>query len=744
MTPVEIARLAGVGRAAVSNWRRRHPDFPQPVGGTDSSPSFALDQVEEWLRRQGKIAELPLLERCHQQLEALREPAGAEPAAGHGGTPPAIGVPPAGGWGRPGGTPTRPKAGGRPLVLAGAVLLLLHRRPERWAALAEQSDTALALALPRELAELADELLGPHSSALLDLPRLLGSTQLGLVRLLVALARDGGPAAGYEQLLSRATEGAARQPLLPPQPAALLAALAAADRPAAVLDPACGLGATLLAVGPEAVRYGQERDRGAAGAAMLRLALHAPPTAPGPLPLYLGAGDALRADAHPGLLADAVLCRPPYNERDWGHDELRYDPRWLFDQAPPRTEPELAWLLHCLAHTRPGGLTAVLLPPTVASRRSGRRLRAELLRGGALRAVVALPAGAAPPFGVPLHLWLLRRPEQQEPAATRRLLLLDAAATQPAGAAGGRDRIDWPELHRTVLDTWTGFDRAVRQGEPLPAERPGVHRVLDAIDLLDDETDLAPARHLPPPAAPGGARELDRLRDRLAEELTALAALDRQLPAVTEPAEPAGTPLTTLGELARTGVLEVYSSGQGPATLPQPSAGGTPTAVAAAAGTPVLTDQDLTDDQPPGAVLDGDGAGGAVLRARPGDVLVPVLGGGTALVVRPGEPADGAALGARLHLLRPDPELLDPEYLAGRLRSTAGSRWASSHASTTTRLDVRRVQLPRLPIERQRELGEAFRRAAAFETRLRRAARLGSLLAQGLTDGLADGELTVR
>jgi hypothetical protein len=124
-------------------------------------------------------------------------------------------------------------------------------------------------------------------------------------------------------------------------------------------------------------------------------------------------------------------------------------------------------------------------------------------------------------------------------------------------------------------------------------------------------------------------------------------------------------------------------------------------------------------------------------------VLVPVLGGGTALVVRAGEPADGAALGARLHLLRPDPELLDPEFLAGRLRSTAGSHWASSHASTTTRLDVRRVQLPRLPIERQRELGEALRRTAAFETRLHRAARLGRRLAQALTDGLADGALTV-
>lgn len=59
VTAADIARLAGVGRAAVSNWRRRHADFPKPVGGTETSPAFALGEVEEWLRHQGKLAEVP-------------------------------------------------------------------------------------------------------------------------------------------------------------------------------------------------------------------------------------------------------------------------------------------------------------------------------------------------------------------------------------------------------------------------------------------------------------------------------------------------------------------------------------------------------------------------------------------------------------------------------------------------------------------------------------------------------------
>lgn len=51
-----IARRAGVGRAAVVNWRRHHPDFPPPVGGTDVHPEFDPDAVDRWLHLHGKVA----------------------------------------------------------------------------------------------------------------------------------------------------------------------------------------------------------------------------------------------------------------------------------------------------------------------------------------------------------------------------------------------------------------------------------------------------------------------------------------------------------------------------------------------------------------------------------------------------------------------------------------------------------------------------------------------------------------
>ncbi|MEU2391835.1 hypothetical protein [Streptomyces sp. NPDC007369] len=55
----QVARIAGVGRAAVANWRRRHADFPASVPGTESTPVFARAAAIQWLRAHGKLAVPP-------------------------------------------------------------------------------------------------------------------------------------------------------------------------------------------------------------------------------------------------------------------------------------------------------------------------------------------------------------------------------------------------------------------------------------------------------------------------------------------------------------------------------------------------------------------------------------------------------------------------------------------------------------------------------------------------------------
>ncbi|WP_328871891.1 N-6 DNA methylase [Streptomyces sp. NBC_00287] len=751
VTAAGIARLAGVGRAAVSNWRRRHADFPKPVGGTETSPSFALAEVEAWLRYQGKLAEVPLRERVWQQL------------VGH---------------------PEGPVAA---LTHAGCVLLLIHDRPTLWLEVSAGSDERLAAMLPGALEQVLAPRFGVTSarrgagavnsrsavnspgavntrssansrgdvksgaavnepgavntSAAVNTPAAPTAPAAGirpdavntpspvnttptvhtptvhapavhtptgpevlpsapLLRGAAELAAEmGGARQAFEFLLGRHLDANPRQyTLTPAELAGLMADLAGPARTA--FDPACGTGALLRAVAPrpEQELYAQDSAPDLAAVTALRLALRTRAT------VRAAVGDTLRADAHPELRADTVLCHPPFNERNWGHDELAYDPRWEYG-FPARTESELAWVQHALARLKDGGTAVLLMPPAAASRRSGRRIRADLLRRGALRAVVALPVGAAPPYNIPLHLWVLRRPDKAP--AQPEVLLADAGQF----ATEGRGGPDWRAVRDAVLDAWRAFDRAGTLDE-----RPGLARALPVIDLLDDDVDLAPARHLPPPTATDGAEALTAVRERLGETLGLAAELT---PPPAAGARPVRWPLTTVGELARGGALVMRTGGNG-----------------GHARVPVLTDHDvLAGTAPSGTLPESDEE---PVLTEPGDVVVPVLGGGSMARVID-DATGGAALGRNLVLLRPDRTALDAWFLAGFLRGTANNRQASSYASTATRLDVRRLQLPRLPLDEQRRYGARFRALDEFERALRHANRLGDQLVRGMYDGLTDG-----
>lgn len=74
MTAAAIARLAGVGRAAVSNWRRRYPAFPKPVGGSLTSPTFDRAEVEAWLKATGKADQLATAGQTDTGTQRIGEP----------------------------------------------------------------------------------------------------------------------------------------------------------------------------------------------------------------------------------------------------------------------------------------------------------------------------------------------------------------------------------------------------------------------------------------------------------------------------------------------------------------------------------------------------------------------------------------------------------------------------------------------------------------------------------------------
>lgn len=633
VTAADIARLAGVGRAAVSNWRRRHPDFPRPVGGTVNAPLFSLAEVTSWLRGQGKLREIPVEEEAWQRVRAAA--ADASTAAGDASDPDA-------------------HASTADMI---AEIGALFRTGARSPGQADEADEA-----DRDARDAA-------------------------VRAALDLAAAWGPERAFEFLVERHTEARSRRSdTTPPDVAALMAALV---DPAAqtVLDPACGPGTLLLAL-PSAASVqarpvrrrllGQEREPGLARIAGARLALRTSDT-------EIRAGDALRHDAFPGLAADAVLCDPPFHDRHWGHEELTADPRWEYG-LPPRMEPELAWVQHALAHLVPGGFAAVLMPPAAAGRRSGRRIRAELLRRGALRAVAALSDAH--------HLWLLRRPSGGGPAPAGVLMVEGADA-------------------RALVRMWREFER--ESG----LDVPGVARVVAPIDLLGEEVDLAPGRYVAASAGTHLADEYLRARDRLAE---LVRRLDGLVPTAEPETRPRNLPETPVAELVRIGAVTVM---RGP-TGREPDA--------ARDGRPLLTADDVAEGRAPsGRAPAGDGWDELYV----GDIVVTAAARRFAARVIE---ADGALLGPHLWLLRVDPAVLDPYYLAGLLRATANERSAAG-ATTGGRVDPRRARVPRLPLDEQRGLGAEFRRAQQLEDALRAGVALGGELTRLLADGVAAGRL---
>ncbi|MBB2743018.1 UNVERIFIED_ORG: hypothetical protein FHR35_002840 [Microbispora rosea subsp. rosea] len=660
----DIARLADVGRAAVSNWRRRYEDFPQPVGGTASSPLFSLPEVEAWLRRNGKSFEVSQGDRVWQRLRASADDLRL----------------------------------GEVLGEVGAFLLYTLRDPDGWKRLSAAPD--FAVRLPGAVAETTA-----------DLPPRAGDAtpvEPGLLRLVAGMAERNGVAGTFEFLCERYAEAHSRRlALTRPDVAALMTRLACTGA-RTVLDPACGMGTLLLdaagagGAGDEVRLLGQDANETVALLAALRLLLRGRDARVLP-------GDALRHDAFPpdrpmdgleDVLADAVVCDPPFNERAWGHEDLIGDPRWQYGM-PPRGEPELAWVQHCLAHVRPGGLVAVLMPGAAASRRPGRRIRANLLRTGALRAVFTLVPGGP-------DLWLLRRPEpgERQPGA----ILVADAGDDPASV------------------------EAVWRAHLAKSELPRGGRTVRIIDILDDEVDVSPARHLSPRV---DTRGFPVARERFLEAVAALADDVPDLEVLTGGAAGWDASWATVAEMARSGLVTIRHStlralpadaSEGEASDGGAPDGGVPEGEVPEGGVPVLTADDVAAGTAPSRRIP---RAPGLVAVRPGDVVASAV---TARMVA----GEGAVLGPHLSLFRVDPDKVDPEFLAGFLRYAAGG--GRPHLGSS-RVEARRARVPQLPLAVQRTYGTAFRRLLALEDGLREAAAAGEALARLGVEGLIDGRL---
>ncbi|MDQ3483967.1 MAG: N-6 DNA methylase [Actinomycetota bacterium] len=526
----EIADIAKVSRPAVSNWRKRYDDFPEPRVQSDSGVLFDLRAIEEWLLVRGKIDQpIPHGVLVWRVADALRAS-----------------------W--PGETLFESTSSMlleftsswlcylEACARAAADDTLFDRRRGRrvevptehqWSVVRESPDTSLVKRL-----RAAAKVIESSNPQLVDLlaylapdpfpdPRLVRS----FVAELEAASDDTTPRfALFEEAQQNVVEVArtSAEWSTPDDLSYLVTELVGKiDSGATVVDPACGTGGLLLMAGvadsaPEdGARFvGTDINQAAAKYARARFFLYG-------VDAEIESLNSLRRDPSEWPAADVVLCDPPYGLNNWGDADLYRSSRWRYGSAPPNSA-DLAWVQLALSILKPTGKAAVVLPPGSCFR-GGREstIREAMVGAGVIEAVIHMPPRLRRDTSIPLTIWLLRAKPVKD--AARRVLLVDASALGTAGRSTH-------DLSAEDVEELAGLVRRWRSDGV--AEAPGdlMAVAVDADTLIAAGADLTPRRYAPV-AASADVDELRKIRrEARAEAQRASQEFDRVL------AKPADAP----------------------------------------------------------------------------------------------------------------------------------------------------------------------------------------------------------
>ncbi|GAA4787109.1 N-6 DNA methylase [Streptomyces ziwulingensis] len=431
LTRTDIARSAGVQRPAVTNWERRHADFPAPADRPAQAPTdvevFSAADVLAWL----DLRTVPANARRSEEPEGTTY--GDRVRATLGGTGPRLLL----------------KAVDRlldveaerfrgelsPADYITLLLSLLYVRaclPDAWQRIREEAKGGFphtGALVARLLADVVDGGLGAtHKAPLAALSRDLRDAPLtDTVRQLDAT----GPvdlrehAAAYERLLARYSDlvGKTAGDFFTPRAAVdVIARFVSEDGHDVrhVHDPYVRAG-ELLAASWDAVSESRRQGRGrgrveASGAGVgehplalagMNLALH------GVSDVALRTGSTAPSNATgPGQEQnggyDRVVTNPPFNAKLTGPTD---DSRWRYG-PPPRHNANFAWLQYAVTSLKPGGRAAVIMPDIAAfsANPKEQRIRAAMVEDGAVEALIALPPQLFTSTGISVMVWLLRYP----------------------------------------------------------------------------------------------------------------------------------------------------------------------------------------------------------------------------------------------------------------------------------------------------------------------------------------------
>jgi len=140
-------------------------------------------------------------------------------------------------------------------------------------------------------------------------------------------------------------------------------------------------------------------------------------------------GDSFHNDQFKDLKADFILANPPFNQKEWGGERLRDDPRWQYG-IPPVRNANYAWIQHFIYHLSPSGIAGfVMANGALSSNTSGEgEIRKNIIKAGLIDCIVALPDKLFYTTQIPASLWFISRNRYNHKFRDRRneILFIDA------------------------------------------------------------------------------------------------------------------------------------------------------------------------------------------------------------------------------------------------------------------------------------------------------------------------------
>ena len=121
-------------------------------------------------------------------------------------------------------------------------------------------------------------------------------------------------------------------------------------------------------------------------------------------------GNSFSNDLHKDLKADYILANPPFNDSDWGGENLREDVRWKYG-IPPSGNANFAWVQHFIYHLAPTGIAGfVLANGSMSSNTAGEgMIRKNIIEDGLVDCMISLPPQLFYNTSIPVCLWFLAR-----------------------------------------------------------------------------------------------------------------------------------------------------------------------------------------------------------------------------------------------------------------------------------------------------------------------------------------------